>query len=149
MATTLTAHAQIRDGRLFIADRRRFNASLATWRDCDVTVRVERKRKKRTDPQNRWLHGVGLKLIAEECGYDRHELDQLRYDLLGLCFGTETNALGLEVPKVRSSKALDTEQFSQFMDWLVRFAADKLNLRIPLPDDPICLDIMAQDEAAA
>lgn len=145
----VVAPGRVKDGVFLFADKRAFDAAVARWTDGEAVVRIERKFKRRSDPQNRWLHGVAIALIADECGYDRHERDWLRYYLLGLCFGTEKNALGQDMPKMGGTSKLSTEQFSTFMEWIVRFGATTLNMRIPLPDDPICDEILSEDEAAA
>jgi hypothetical protein len=145
----IVALGRVLNGTFLFADKRAFDAAVARWTNGDAVVRLERKFKQRTDPQNRWLHGVAISLIADECGYDRHEREWLRYYLLGLCFGTEKNALGQDMPKAVGTRKLSTEQFSTFMEWIVRFGATTLNVRIPLPDDPICDEILAEDEGAA
>jgi hypothetical protein len=146
----IIAPGRVIGGAFHFTDRRAYEVKLATWADCEAIAKVQRKWKQRSNPQNRWLHGVAIKLIAEECGYDRHEREWLRYHLLGLCFGTTRNErTGQEMPKAGGTSKLSTQQFSTFMEWLVRFGATTLNLRIPLPNDPICEVISSEDEVAA
>lgn len=101
----------------------------------DVDVTIKPHRNKRSDQQNRWHWGVALPVIASELGYDRHEHEDLHYELVNLCFGTKRDGrLGLDVPNVRSSD-LTTAQFSEFMEWLVRWAAQEHGIRVPLPGE--------------
>ena len=68
-------------------------------------------------------------------GYDRHEREQLHYALLAECFGTAWDQrFGLSVPRVSSSK-LTTGEFTQLIDWAVRWAATEHACRIPLPGE--------------
>jgi hypothetical protein len=100
---------------------------------CELNQPVQRRR--RSDRQNAWIWGVAYPLIAETLGYDRHEHDEIHYALVAKCFGTHhDDKLAIDVPNVRSSK-LSTKQFSDYMDWLVRFAAQEWGCVIPLPDE--------------
>lgn len=102
-----------------------------------VTLKVDVLRNTRSLRQNAWIWGVAYPLIAETIGYDRHEHDEMHYALVAKCFGTHTDEkLGAEVPNVRSSK-LDTKEFGEYMEWLVRFAAQQWSCVIPLPDEEL------------
>lgn len=112
--------------------RRSWLRSLA-GKPVDVVVKVHRN--KRSVDQNAWLWGVALPLIGEALGYDLDEHETLHYALIDHCFGTVFDErLGRDVPKVRSSK-LDTKTFSEYMEWLVRWAAREHGISVPLPDD--------------
>jgi hypothetical protein len=145
MPKIVTATAKTEDGVLYWDNWFVFYAQFATWTDGPALVTVERPKKRRTTAQNSWLHAVLIPLVAEQCGYDRHERDWLRYHLLGLCFGTHKGPLGEDVPNVDGSRNLSTVDFSTFMEWSVRWAADKLDVRIPLPDDPIIDALLASE----
>ncbi len=98
----------------------------------DVVVKVHKDR--RSDKQNRWHWGIAVPLIAYELGYDKHELEAVHYALVSKCFGVKQDkALG-EIPNVRSSH-LTTTQFSELMEWEVRWAATELGIVVPLPDE--------------
>jgi hypothetical protein len=121
---------RLRDG---VAGRLRdYIRTLPVDGELELTVRVRRKR--RSLDQNAWIWGVAYPLLGEGLGYDRHEIDDMHYALVAKCFGTHVDdRLGTEVPNVRSSK-LTTKEFSEYMDWLVRFAAG-YGVVIPLPDE--------------
>ena len=72
-------------------------------------------------------------MIAHELGYDKHEHDDVHYALVAKCFGTHVK-LQQEIPNVRSSH-LTTTQFSELMEWEVRFAAQELGVVVPLPNE--------------
>jgi hypothetical protein len=99
----------------------------------EVTIRA--KRSKRSLDQNAYWHGVVVPMIADETGYDRHEHDQVHYALVSLCFGTHEDRLShLQVPNARSSQ-LTTKQFTELIEWAVRWAAVTLGVVIPLPNE--------------
>jgi hypothetical protein len=124
------------DGRLLLAEqeqhiRRNYLARLA-GKDVDVVVKVHRNA--RSLEQNAWHWGIAMPIIADALGYDRDEHDELHYWLVKECFGTHLDArVNEHVPNVRSSK-LTTAQFSEFMEWEVRWAA-KQGIVVPLPNE--------------
>jgi hypothetical protein len=100
-----------------------------------VDVIVRRHRKRRSDAQNRYHWGIAVPLIAQELGYDKHEHEDVHYALVSKCFGTHLDAkLKQEIPNKRSSM-LSTEEFSQLMEWEVRWAATELGIVVPLPNE--------------
>lgn len=102
-------------------------------KDVDVVIRLHRK--KRSDKQNKWHWGVAVPLIASELGYDKHEYEMLHYALVAKCFGTVwDDRMKQDIPKVRSSE-LSTVQFSELMEWEVRWIAQERGLYIPMPNE--------------
>lgn len=154
MPRRVTGLATKRAGRLEWDDRPAFLRALEGLPDGRVSITVGPPARAGTDPQRRWWFGVAVPLIADAMGHDRDEREEVHQALVNEYFGTAERpslipgAPPIVVPNVRFSKAT-AEQRAALMDWVVRWAAEKLNVIIPLPDDPICIDIMAQDEVAA
>jgi hypothetical protein len=123
-------------GGLLVIDRRAdYARHVRSLHGRFVEVIVRKQRTKRSLAQNAWHWAIAVPLIAEALGYDKHEHDQVHYALVAKCFGTTANAkTGLDVPKARSSH-LTTEQFSELMEWEVRFAAEFLDVLVPLPNE--------------
>jgi hypothetical protein len=115
---------------------------LVAWRVVIEPVAVER-----TLQQNRYLNGVAYKMISEVTGYERQEIHEY---FLGLFFGWRekkvprkpSNPKGVESVPVRTTtvdetgkrRVLSTEDFWKYVEFLQRFAAEKLHLVIPDPD---------------
>ncbi len=98
-------------------------------------VVIRRVAKRRSLEQNAWIWGVAYPLIAKTLGYDYHEYDDLHYALIAKCFGAHLDErLGTNVPNARSSQ-LTTTEFSEYMEWLVRVAAQEWDCVIPLPGE--------------
>ena len=116
------------------------NADGALSTRCPVLrgkqVVITERKSKRSNEQNRWIWGVAIPLIAEHCGYDHHEREALHYELLAKRFGTVTSKMdpAMKVP-AKTSSQMNTREFSDYMEWLARFAATELGVIIPLPDE--------------
>jgi len=127
----------ITDGHLAwdtgVSDKLREHLHALDGKAVEAVIRP--KRSKRSHDQNAWLWGVAYPLLAECLGYDKHEHDRLHYALLGECFGTTYDQrFGRELPRVSSSK-LTTKEFSDYMEWLVRWSATEHHCVIPLPGE--------------
>lgn len=131
-------HANAVGGRLEFSDdaKRLMRQWLGTLDGTLVDVTVQPHRKHRSIEQNAWIWGVAYPVIAEAIGYDLHEHDDLHYALIAKCFGEHFDKrVGAMVPNKRSSK-LTTREFSEYMEWLVRFAATDLGgIVVPLPNE--------------
>ncbi len=125
------------DGRLELdgieaMQRRRYLRSLVGKR---VGVVVRERRAQRSTNQNAWLWGIALPLLADELGYDEHEHETLHYALLGECFGHVYDPRSGQTVLAKTSSQLNTKEFADYMEWLVRWAATEHNCRIPLPGE--------------
>lgn len=138
MAQVPVFHGRVsEDGKLELAadesDRRKAHLRHLAGKPVDITIKVHRSQ--RSLDQNAWIWGRAYPLIAEELGYDYDEHEMLHYSLIAECFGTTFDPrLGREVPNARSSQ-LNTEQFSEYMEWLVRWAAREHGIVVPLPSE--------------
>lgn len=115
---------------------------LVAWRVVIEPVQIER-----TLQQNRYLNGIAYKMIGEVTGYERAEIHEY---FLGLFFGWRqkkvprkpSNPRGLESVPVRTTttdetgkrQVLSTEDFWKYVEFLQRFAAERLHIVIPDPD---------------
>lgn len=126
------------DGRIEFDryNRKALDAALDGLRGQEVDVVVRPHQRTRSLDQNAWIWGVAYPILAEHLGYDKHEHEDLHYALVEKCFGSHFDKrLGQMVPNKRSSK-LTTREFSEYMEWLVRFAAQECGgVYIPLPDE--------------
>lgn len=116
-------------------EKARRHGYLKTLAGQRVDVVLKPHREKRSDRQNRWWWGIAVPLIAHELGYDKHDHDELHYALVALCFGTHHDEkLNMTIPNARSSQ-LTTAQFSELMEWAVRWAAQEHGIQVPLPGE--------------
>ena len=100
-----------------------------------VDVIVQPHQRSRSLDQNAWIWGVAYPILAKHLGYDRDEIEDLHYGLVAKWGGEHFDKrLGAMVPNKRSSK-LTTREFSDYMEWLVRFSAKECGCIVPLPDE--------------
>lgn len=130
----------IDEGAKFVPDDpRKFAEHRQSLAGQLVEVVMRKQKSKRSIQQNKWLWGCALELLVADYGYEKRERgkakEDLHYSLLKKCFGTHWDErLKDEIPNISSSK-LKTKQFSAYMEWLVRYAAQECNCKIPLPDE--------------
>lgn len=114
-------------------------------------VEVSESKRTRSDIQNAYLWAVPNKMISEVTGYEATEVHEY---LCGQHWGwkdkrvpkTPHNPKGIEsVPRRTTTRneegkrdVLKTKAFSDYVDFVQRFAAQKLDLVIPDPD-PECV----------
>ena len=110
-------------------------------------VTAEPQRNPRSLAQNAYLWAVPYKLIAERTGYEVPEIHEY---LLGEYFGWREkrvprkpgNRKGVEAVPVRTTTAdehgkravLNKHEFGEYVEFIQRFAAQKLQLVVPDPD---------------
>lgn len=134
---TLTAYATIKDGKLTLANRKRFEQDLTGFKDGAVEMVIKPKNRRSTQ-QNRYLWGVVYKEVEirlKELGNDVnpevvHEFLKgkfLKKALLG-----EGGELIDEVPG--STAELNKEDFSNYVEAIAKWAAEYLGLCIPAPN---------------
>lgn len=96
----------------------------------DVSIVLHRE--KRTVDQNR-LMWLWLACISAETGTDKDDLHRFfKQKYLG--FDTKT-IMGKKVYEERSTTALDTAQFKQYLDRIQIFANAELGIILPNPED--------------
>lgn len=110
-------------------------------------VTIEPVKHERSASQNAYLWAVPNKMISDATGY---EVEEVHEYLCGQHFGwkdkrvpkTPRNPSGVESVPIRTTttdergkrNVLTTTQFSDYVDFVQRFAAKKLGLVIPDPD---------------
>lgn len=129
--------AKVVDGRPDIdpSNRAILRRHYAAFEGREIDIVIRPHQRQRSLEQNAWIWGVAYPLIADHLGYDNHEHEDLHYALVAKCFGEHFDKrMGQMVPNKRSSK-LSTREFSEYMEWLARFAATDLGVVIPMPDE--------------
>jgi len=118
--------AKIQNGQLLMQDREAFKSEISNKRDGNYYV--ELKRETRSNPQNRYYHGVVVKTLSEELGYEpeeMHEILKYKFNKGEVLIKDESLNIGLSTTK------LDTQGFAVYLDNIIRWASMNLGIYIP------------------
>lgn len=119
-------------GNLQIKDREAFKTYLTTIQG-DIELVVGKRKRGRSDAQNRYLWGVVYKLICQETGYRDEEIHELMLEKFAPRRFMELGGKSEKVVK-RSSK-MDKIEFSEYVESIKQWAAEVLSLYIPDPNE--------------
>lgn len=126
-------------GKYRIVNRKLFVQCLASFRGKPLTLTVERKKKKRSSPQNRFFHGPVLDILQMgliDAGYNEARSkewvkDLVKYKFLRSEAVSETTGEVIEV--IRGTSDLTTSEFMDLMADVTQWAAEYLGIEIPDP----------------
>lgn len=134
----LTYHGRVDGGKLILPGHKiRLEAKVFDGKEIELTIR--KKRKRRSDPQNRYYFGVvvemvriGLKDMTGEIfnSDEAHDFLKMRFLKRPLA-DTNGEQIG---EKVLSTTKLDTIEFSEYIEQCCAFAAEYLGISIPPPE---------------
>lgn len=101
---------------------------IETFKDGWYQLIIRPRKKSRSDNQNRYLWGVVYKIIANETGHTEEEVhEHMKWQFL--------RKRGGRLETVKSTTNLTTIEFEEYTENIRRFAATKLNIQIPLPNE--------------
>jgi hypothetical protein len=110
-------------------DMREHVASLE-GRRIEATIQAERS--KRTIQQAAYWFAVPVKILSAHTGYEK---DEMSHALLGEWRGYHDGPFGGQVPICASITELSIPEFSELIDWVQQWAAEKLEVQIPAPSE--------------
>ena len=140
--TNITAFGTVSTTGIINYNRKRLQAELVKFAGCSVEITV-RKKNRRSNPQNRYYHGVVVKEIEirmKELGNDVdsdlvHEFLKDRF-LQSPLIGEGGEVIG-SLPG--STAKLNKDEFGSYIDKIILFAAETLSIQIPLPSTDLQL----------
>ena len=118
---------KIENGKLLLDSKSDFIGHLHSMEGKRVEVTVEKSRRKRTVDQNSYYWLI-LDMISKETGQERLSLHQA----FKFRFSGKITVKGLVIPQ--SSKALDTVDFSTYVENIKSWAREFLNMEMPDPE---------------
>jgi len=97
-----------------------------------VRVTVDKHKKQRSNPQNRYFHSVIVKMISDETGYEVSEVKEM----IRMLFLSHELKVGDEIVKVgKSTAALNTLEFEELNSQCRRWASQTIGLYLPEPNE--------------
>lgn len=140
--STITAIGYIKDGSLTITNRNRLSEELTRFKDCAVELTI-RKKNRRSNAQNAYIWGVvykELEIRMRELGNDVnsddvHDFCKERFNPKEL-IGQGGEVIG---NKGGSTTEMNKEEFGIYLDKIIAFALEYLDLIIPYPNQDLQL----------
>jgi hypothetical protein len=110
-----------------------------------ITITLQKEKKSRTSPQNRFYWGVVVELVRQglkDAGHvlntqDTHEMLKLRFLKEILMVNENT---GEVVERIKSTSELTTSEMNDYISEIQIFASEYLGIIIPDPNEEITLN---------
>jgi hypothetical protein len=125
-----------------ITNKKLIRQAFEILKDGRYQVTIESKNNRSND-QNAYLHGVVIPLVFEglrDAGFDdvRDKEDaKLVIKTIFLTRKIHSPENGDTIPIIRKTSELTTIEMMQFIDDVIKWAAEYLNVQIPLPNEQI------------
>lgn len=137
----IQARAIIKEGKMKVNrnDLSNFHKDLEGWEGKHVVVSVEKKKKTRSNQQNKFYWAVvvpifrqGLRDIGEIMSIEQtHDLLKFRF-LIDEIVNQQTGEI---IQRTKSTTELSTTEFMDLIDEIQRWGAEFLGVTIPDPDE--------------
>jgi hypothetical protein len=133
-------------GILKITNRNAFNADLRDLSGKEIRLTIERKAK-RSDPQNRYLHGVIIPIVKAhllDLGWKDAKSNDwvknyIKYNCLIVECVNEEN--GEVIKSLGETSGLTTSEFMDFVADIQQWAATELGLIVPDPGQVLEMEL--------
>lgn len=120
-------YGKIENKKLVLDSPAQFNKKIEELDGKRVAVSLEQKRKNRSLEQNAYYWGVVLASISDFTGYDAEDLhNHFKAHFLKREVGNLTT--------FKSTSHLNTKEFTDYIDKIIRFANQVLGIEIPTPE---------------
>lgn len=121
------------DGVLTLRNRKQLKEDLKEFKGVNVTVTIAKTKKNRSLEQNKWLWAC-MTLLAEHTGYSKDEmLAIVKYKFLKATKADEKTGEVFEY--LKGTSELTTTEFSTFMQELIQWSAESLQVVLPIPNE--------------
>lgn len=134
----LTVSATIREGKLFIRNRRDFDRQIAQMRDgAEVEVAVTRRRATRSPQANAYYWGVVMQALSQHTGYtpdEMHDICKAKLLPKKLAIADGNGEVVGEFVLGGSTRSLNTNEFYEYVERVRQWAAE-LDCDTPDPGD--------------
>lgn len=137
--------SEVKNGKL-IRNRNQLSEVIASYEGQEISITVEKRKIKRSNPQNRYLWGICYPILQnclKESGnvfnIDMvHELMRLRFLKDVVMVNEDTGEI---LDRVKSTTELSTIEFNTYTDNIKQFALEFFNTVIPEPNSEIKLEL--------
>lgn len=138
VADDIVASGRIRDGKLFIRNRRDFDRQIAQMKDgWEIEIALTRRRATRSIQANAYYWGIVLHALSDHTGYTEDELhDICKAKCLPrrLAINNGNGEVVGEFVLGGSTRSLNTNEFYEYVERVRQWAAE-LDCYIPDPHE--------------
>jgi hypothetical protein len=128
VADDVVASAQIRDGKLFIRNRREFDRAIAQMKDgWEMEVTIARRRATRSPQANAYYWGVVLQALSLHTGYtvdELHDICKAQFLPKKLAINNGNGEVVGEFVLGGSTRSLNTNEFYEYVERVRQWAAE-------------------------
>jgi len=129
------------EGKLILANRNNFNSYIQQLKGVDVVLTIERRIRKRSNPQNAYYWSCVIPIVKEafrNLGHDltkeqTHEFLKNRF-LKEEMVSPDGELIG---DRIKSTTELQTFEFNEYTEKIQQFGAEVLGIYIPDPNEQI------------
>jgi hypothetical protein len=123
-------HGKVQKGKLILDSPTAYLKRITMLEGKPVEVVLRIHKSQRSTHQLRYYWGVIIELLAQHCGYTPEEMhESLKYLFLS------DHEMDLnELVRIKSTAQLSTKEFADYIDRIVRWAAVKLEIYLPDPN---------------
>jgi hypothetical protein len=126
-------YARVENGKLIIPDRERLIQDAKQFEGKSIFIILDEEKQTRSNSQNRYYHGVVLKLISDHTGFTIDETHELMLEMFA---DKSEKKIGNETYFIKHrSHSMKTDRFEKYLEDIRRFAAIELQVEIPLPNE--------------
>jgi energy-converting hydrogenase A subunit M len=141
----LIFNGKIKDNGLYINNRNQFDKDILFFLNKDVTVTIEKKKRKRSLDQNAYLHGVVIPMCREgllDVGY-RYTLEEVKTDLKRMfAIHEKANENTGELREyIKDTSDMTTSEMMDFIAQIQQWGAEYLNIVIPDPNEQLTIEL--------
>ena len=117
--------------------------SFDNLRGCRVEVTIDKAKKKRSTPQNAYLHGIVIPMITDRIKFLGTMITQAKVkELLKFEFLKQELLVGSDyITTIKGTSELNTKEFNEFIENCIMWAAETLDIQIPEPSTQIEIEI--------
>jgi NinB protein len=127
-------------------NRNLFIDAIKSFEGKGIVITIEKRKNKRSNPQNAFFHGIVLPLVyngLKELGHtmplaDVKDLLKLKFLKVPIFANEETGEI---TEKIKNTSELTTTEFMEFVSEIQRWSIENLGVNIPDPNENLKLKI--------
>ena len=136
--------ASVKEGKLIIQNRKAFNLDIEALEGKQLVLTIEKKRRSRSLPQNRYYWGAVVPIVRQgliDAGWGREDVGTLEqvHEMLKHKFCKVTEIVNPDTGEILAmpptTKQLTTTDMMDYLDDIQRWASEFLGVVIPGPNE--------------